>query len=112
MFAWPKPVQKPHPPIHVGGAFPAAARRAIRYGDGWVPILGPDVMARQISAFRTMASEAGRDPASLEVTLYGFRVDADLLHRARDAGADRVVFFAPPFARDEAHRWLDGAAAL
>jgi len=112
VFAWPKPVQKPHPPIHVGGAFPAAARRAIRYGDGWVPILGPEVMARQISAFRAMAREAGRDPASLEVSLYGFRVDADHLHRARDAGADRVVFFAPPFAGDEALRWLDGAAAL
>ena len=112
VFAWPKPVQKPHPPIHVGGAFPAAAKRAIRYGDGWVPILGPDAMAKQIPAFRKMAREAGRDPASLEVSLYGFRVDADLFQRARDAGADRVVFFAPPFARDEAHRWLDTAAAL
>jgi len=112
VFAWPKPVQKPHPPIHVGGAFPAAARRAIRYGDGWVPILGPEVMARQISAFRAMAREVGRDPASLEVSLYGFRVDAEHLQRARDAGADRVVFFAPPFAGDEALRWLDGAAAL
>ena len=112
VFAWPKPVQKPHPPIHVGGAFPGGARRAIRYGDGWVPILGPDVMASQIAAFRRLAREAGRDPASLEVSLYGFLVDADRLHRARDAGADRVVFFAPPLARDEALSWLDRAAAL
>jgi probable F420-dependent oxidoreductase len=37
MMAWPKPVQKPHPPIIVGGAFPYAARRAIRYGNGWIP---------------------------------------------------------------------------
>jgi probable F420-dependent oxidoreductase len=37
MIARPKPVQKPHPPIHVGGAFPHGARRAIRYGDGWIP---------------------------------------------------------------------------
>ena len=37
MQTWPKPVQKPHPPILVGGAFPYAARRAIRYGDGWFP---------------------------------------------------------------------------
>jgi probable F420-dependent oxidoreductase len=37
MMAWPKPVQQPHPPIIVGGAFPYGARRAIRYGDGWVP---------------------------------------------------------------------------
>ena len=40
MMTWPKPVQRPHPPIIVGGAFPHAARRAIRYGDGWVPIAG------------------------------------------------------------------------
>ena len=112
MFAWPKPVQKPHPPIHVGGAFPGGARRAIRYGDGWVPILGPDVMTNQIGEFRKLAREAGRDPATLEVSLYGFPVDADRLKRARDAGADRVVFFAPPFARDAALEWLDRAAAL
>jgi probable F420-dependent oxidoreductase len=112
VFAWPKPVQKPHPPIHVGGAFPGAARRAIRYGDGWVPILAGEAMAKQISAFRAMAREAGRDPGSLEVTLYGFRPDGEQVRRAQDAGADRVVFFAPPFAGDEALRWLDAAARL
>jgi alkanesulfonate monooxygenase SsuD/methylene tetrahydromethanopterin reductase-like flavin-dependent oxidoreductase (luciferase family) len=105
-------VQKPHPPIHVGGAFPGAARRAVRYGDGWAPILGAEAMAEQIAAFRKMAREAGRDPAKLEVSLYGFQVDADRVKRARDAGADRVVFFAPPFSRDEAFGWLDRAAAL
>ena len=41
-FAWPKPVQKPNPPIHVGGGFPGGAKRAIRYGDGWMPIYGRD----------------------------------------------------------------------
>ena len=46
MMAWPKPVQKPHPPILVGGGFPQAARRAIRYGDGWCPIGGRRVPAR------------------------------------------------------------------
>src|SRR3954463_10842836 len=40
MMTWPKPVQKPHPPVILGGAFPHAARRAIRYGNGWVPIAG------------------------------------------------------------------------
>ena len=40
MMAWPKPVQKPHPPVIVGGAFPQAARRAVRYGEGWIPLAG------------------------------------------------------------------------
>jgi alkanesulfonate monooxygenase SsuD/methylene tetrahydromethanopterin reductase-like flavin-dependent oxidoreductase (luciferase family) len=105
-------VQKPHPPIHVAGAFPGGARRAVRYGDGWVPILAGKEMAKQISAFREMAREAGRDPASLEVTLYGYRADGEQIRRAEEAGADRVVLFAPPFAGDEALRWLDSAAAL
>jgi probable F420-dependent oxidoreductase len=112
IFAWPKPVQKPHPPIHVGGAFPGGARRAVRYGDGWVPILAPGVMAEQIAAFRKLAREAGREPAKLEVSLYGFPPEAERVKRARDAGADRVVFFAQPFTRDEALPWLDRAAAL
>ena len=63
MMAWPKPVQKPHPPIIVGGAFPHAARRAIRYGDGWVPIAGRapygDVN-EYLPRFRQMLAEAGR----------------------------------------------------
>src|SRR3954470_7060692 len=43
MMTWPKPVQKPSPPIHVGGAFPHGARRAIRYGDGWIPTARGDL---------------------------------------------------------------------
>src|SRR5579875_752740 len=49
MKSGPKPLQKPHPPVIVGGAFPYAARRALRYGDGWVPHAArpqyPDVTA-------------------------------------------------------------------
>ena len=40
MMTWPKPVQKPHPPVIVGGAYPQAARRAVRYGEGWIPLAG------------------------------------------------------------------------
>ena len=67
MMTWPKPVQKPHPPIIVGGAFPYGARRAMRYGDGWMPHRVRTTYAN-VSAllpkFRKMAKEAGRDPAS------------------------------------------------
>src|SRR6516165_631913 len=80
MMTWPKPVQKPRPPVLVGGAFPWAARRAIRYGDGWFPIAGGarcgdplDYLPR----FRQMAEEAGRDPRSLPVTLGGAPEDPD-----------------------------------
>src|SRR5712672_3471597 len=66
MMTWPKPVQKPHPPVIVGGAFPFGARRALRYGDGWMPHRTrsqyADVQAL-LPKFREMAAEAERDPA-------------------------------------------------
>src|SRR6185312_11016216 len=84
MMTWPKPVQKPHPPVILGGAFPWAARRAIRYGDGWYPNAASGNPEEYLPAFRKMATEAGRDANSLEVTLGGAPEDADKLRRFRD----------------------------
>ena len=67
MRAWPKPAQKPRPPVIVGGAFPHSARRALRYGDGWVPNASRPTysdVTEFLPQFRQMAAEAGRDPAS------------------------------------------------
>src|SRR5205085_7110225 len=62
MMQWPKPVQKPHPPIVIGGAFPHAAKRAIAYGDGWIPIGGRALDPLEVlPQFRKMAKDAGRD---------------------------------------------------
>jgi probable F420-dependent oxidoreductase len=96
MMAGPKPVQKPHPPIHVGGAFPHGARRAIRYGDGWIPVAGREDLTDVIPKFQEMAREAGRDPSSIEITLFGLGEDVDRLKRFADMGVARVVpMFAP-----------------
>src|ERR1051325_3938309 len=64
MNQWPKPVQQPHPPIIVGGAFPFAARRAIRYGNGWIPRadrLEKDGVGGGIDQVRVIGQEGGRD---------------------------------------------------
>src|ERR1700740_731054 len=90
MMTWPKPVQKPHPPVILGGAFPWAARRAIRYGDGWYPNAASGNPEDYLPAFRKMAQEAGRDPNSLPVTLGGAPDDVDKLKQFRDLGAARV----------------------
>ena len=115
MQTWPKPVQKPHPPIIVGGAFRLAARRAIRYGDGLIPAAasagsgGPeDFMPR----LREMAKEAGRDPQSLSVTLGGAPEDPDLLKRNRDLGIARMTVRLPPAKADEILPLLDRWAKL
>jgi probable F420-dependent oxidoreductase len=95
MMAWPKPVQKPHPPVIVGGAFPYSARRAIRYGDGWIPHAARNTYAEiadMLPEFRKMATEAKRDPKSIEITVWGPKQDADLMKRYQDLGVARVVF--------------------
>jgi len=74
MMTWPKPTQKPHPPVIVGGAFRLAARRAIRYGDGILPFAastGSGSAEEFMPVWRRMAAEAGRDPQSLSVTVGG-----------------------------------------
>lgn len=95
MISRPKQMTKPHPPIHVGGAFPQGARRAIRYGDGWIPVARGDV-SDVLPKFRQMVQEAGRDPNSIEVTLFGLAADADRLKRFAEIGVGRVVPMFPP----------------
>ena len=107
IFAWPKPVQKPHPPIHVGGAFPGAVRRAIRYGDGWLPVGDPQGALARMPELRKMAEEAGRDPASIEVSIYYCPPDRDLLARLRDGGIARAIFGVPSESREKVLPILD-----
>jgi probable F420-dependent oxidoreductase len=96
IIARPQPVQKPFPPIHVGGAFPQGARRAIRYGDGWIPVAGRGDIGEVLPKFAEMVREAGRDPKSIEVTLFGLGEDTDKLKRLADLGVTRVVPMFPP----------------
>jgi probable F420-dependent oxidoreductase len=113
IYAWPKPAQKPHPPIHVGGAYPGGMRRAIRYGDGWIPILGRgEDPANLVPSFRKEAAAAGRDPDALEVSIYGCPPQKELVTRLRDAGVSRVVFFVPSAKDDVVLPALDSQAEL
>jgi probable F420-dependent oxidoreductase len=114
MKQWPKPFQKPHPPIIVGGAFPYAARRAVRYGDGWIP--RDDWLDRDgievLDRFRAMAREAGRDPGSLSISTFRVPPDLDRLKRYRELGIDRVVFSLPAESDDRIMPILDRWAEL
>jgi probable F420-dependent oxidoreductase len=103
MQTWPKPMQKPYPPIIVGGAFPYGARRAVRYGDGWIPGgggIGHADIAQMLPQFHKLAIDSGRDPASLPVTLFRITEDRDRLHRYRDLGIARVVISLPAAQKD------------
>ncbi|MBN8872433.1 MAG: LLM class F420-dependent oxidoreductase [Rhodospirillales bacterium] len=111
MMTWPKPVQKPHPPVIVGGAFPYSARRAIRYGDGWIPQAKRgtyEEIAELIPEFRKMASAAGRNPDEIEITVWGPKQEVDLMKRYEDLGVSRIVFSLESEPADKLGSVLDG----
>jgi probable F420-dependent oxidoreductase len=113
--AWPKPVQKPHPPVIVGGAFRLAARRALRYGDGILPAApsagsgGPEEF---MPRWHQMAKEAGRDPTTLSVYLGGAPEEVDTLKRYRDLGITGMNIRLPPAGADQILPILDRWAKL
>ena len=115
MKSWPKPVQKPHPPVIVGGAFPHAARRAIRYGDGWVPHAGRPQYSDVtdfLPKFREMMAEAGRSLAEVPITVFGVPESLDRLKDYRDRGVARVVVSLPSALAEEILPALDRWAEL
>ncbi len=95
MMTWPKPAQKPYPPIYVGGAMPYGLRRAIRYGDAWLPHRArpnyPNV-AEFIPEAKRLMAEAGRD---LPITIWGGKPDLALLENDRALGVERVIVSLP-----------------
>jgi probable F420-dependent oxidoreductase len=115
MRTWPKPVQKPHPPVIVGGAFPHSARRAIRYGDGWVPNASRPSYAdvtEFLPQFRQMTADGGRDPATIPVSIFGAPDNLDRLKRYRDQGIARAVVTLPSAKSAEILPVLDRWAEL
>jgi probable F420-dependent oxidoreductase len=114
VYAWPKPLQQPHPPIHVGGAGQRAIRRAVRYGDGWVPLMsgGDDDPVTLIPALHRALEEAGRPVEDFEVSIYFCPADADTVKRCADGGVSRVLFHVPSVDADAARRHLDELRAL
>ncbi len=110
MMTWPKPVQKPHPPILIGGAFPYSARRAVRYGDGWMPQVtegNPTPLTELIPRFRQMTAEAGRDPEAMDISIGGQAPDVDLIKRYNDLNVTRVSTSLPSEKADKILPILD-----
>jgi probable F420-dependent oxidoreductase len=115
MMTWPKPVQKPHPPVIIGGMFPHAARRALRYGDGWIPHSRRpqyEDVTDFLPQFLRMAAEAGRDPATVPITVWGVGEAVDRLQRYRDQGVARVVVSLPSEPAEKTLPTLDRWASL
>ena len=116
MWAYPKPVQRPHPPIIMGGDGPTTFDRVVEYCDGWMPLSGrqsqgPSV-PEKIAMLKRQAQEAGRDPDSISISVFGTRPERDLVARMEAAGADRLIFMLPSAEKAEVLPLIDECARL
>ncbi|HLQ14485.1 MAG TPA: LLM class F420-dependent oxidoreductase [Candidatus Eisenbacteria bacterium] len=96
-WSWPKPVQKPHPPILLGGSGPKILERVVRYADGWMPNRGDTI--ERIPELQEMARAAGRGP--IPVTVYPKPVASEIERMAK-AGVERCIYWVPADGRDQA----------
>lgn len=87
LWAWPKPVQQPSPPIFIGAApTPVTFRHVVEYADGWIPISGRFPIEDRIGDLLRLAEESGRDPDSIQIGVYNAPAKAPVLESLRDAG--------------------------
>jgi probable F420-dependent oxidoreductase len=113
LWSWPKPVQQPHPPIYLGGHGSKALRRVVRYCDGWMPIpVRAGALLDEIRELRELAAAAGRDPASIAVSLYGVPAAVDTLSTYAAAGVRRSIFSLPSAGRETILPLLDRYASV
>ena len=107
LWQWPKPVQRPHPPVLVAGNGPGTFDRIVEYGDGWIPIAGRGArpLGEGIADLQALAAERGR--GRIPVSVFGLRADAEVVEHYAAAGVDRALFQVPPAPADEVLPRLD-----
>jgi probable F420-dependent oxidoreductase len=111
-WAYPKPHQKPHPPIILGGESDHTFRRIIDYCDGWLPRSRGFDPVEGAARFYQMAEEKGRDPKTLSITVFAAPPKAEVLESYKKAGIHGALLAAPDGTRDEILRQLDEWAPL
>jgi probable F420-dependent oxidoreductase len=112
IWCWPKPVQKPHPPVLVGGLGEKVLDRVVAYGDGWIPnrVKSPEDLGERIVELQRRGEAAGRD--RIPVTVFGAKSEVRLLERLREAGVTRALFYLPPGEPGDVERELDRLAGV
>ena len=112
VWSWPKPLQRPHPPILVGGNSGGALDRVVALADEWIP--NPETRLRElpdrIADLQERASAAGR--GRIPVTFYAVKPEAEALRRFSAAGVDRAVFYLPPAPAEQVEPYVEHLAGL
>ena len=112
IWSWPKPVQKPHPPILVGGRGEKVLDRVVAYGDEWIPnrVKSPEELGERIAELQRRAEAAGREP--IPVTVFGAKAEPRLLERLKAAGVTRSLFYVRAGSPDEMRAHLEELAEV
>lgn len=112
-WAWPKPVQKPHPPIVMGGgAGPNTIAHMVEFCDGWIPLGRYEVNEHTVGEVRAAIANAGRDPDQFELTYFGAKPTDEALDRLEGLGFQRAVFGVESASPDEVMAKLDELAQV
>ncbi|WP_025769682.1 LLM class F420-dependent oxidoreductase [Thioalkalivibrio sp. HK1] len=113
IWSYPKPVQKPNPPVLLGGESHHTLKRVVEFCDGWMPRMrAMEDIGQRMERLRIMALEAQRDPASISTTVFAVPGDKSVLDECRRAGAFRALIMIPPVGRDQSLSLLDRHARL
>jgi len=113
IWSYPKPVQKPHPPILMGGDGATTFNRVIEFSNGWLPLGYRKIdMTQKIRDLRRQAEAAGRDPKSISITVFGANPQPATLEELAKAGVERAVFMLPPAQRDTVLPLIDKYSSL
>lgn len=112
VWSWPKPTQKPHPPILLGGETDYTLRRVVDYCDGWFPRPRGFDPVQGVDRLRRMADSRKRDFSTLTINVFGAPNDAKVLESYRKAGIQDALLAIPDLGRDEILSYLDKIAPL
>ena len=114
VWAWPKPVQKPHPPVYFGGESGYTLQRIVEIGDGWFPRgrSGAEAVLKGMADLKARAAKAGRDVKTLAVSVFAAKPDAADLAKLAEGGVTRAIFLLPSEGRDKILPLLDQYAKL
>lgn len=114
IWSWPKPAQRPHPPVLVGGMGATVLDRVLDFGDEWLPqnvtLDNVDEFSRRVAELQRRAADAGR--GRVPVTMSAAQPEPKAIDAYESAGVDRCVFGLPPAGRDEVLPVLDDLAGL
>ncbi|HUK89403.1 MAG TPA: LLM class F420-dependent oxidoreductase [Blastocatellia bacterium] len=113
IWSYPKPLQKPYPPIIMGGSGATTFDRVIEFCDGWMPVgLPVSSLAGKIAELRQKSEAAGRDPKTISITIFNAKPEKGALDHMRELGVEHAVFMIPAADRGTVLPILDQYAAL